>query len=79
MWSYTSLRTFRNIAIFFGNRNAFHEKNGLKKSIVYLKMENYSGSIRVRHPTYEVGTAPKLRENLSILLPEMVPVSPVTV
>ena len=74
MWSYTSLRTFRNIAIFFGNRNAFHERNGLKKSIVYLKMENY----RVRAPSYEVGTAPKLRENLS-LLPEMVPVSPVTV
>ena len=74
MWSYTSLHIFRNIAIFFGNRNAFHEKNGLKKSIIYLKMENY----RVRAPSYEVGTAPKLREDLS-LLPEMVPVSPVTV
>ena len=74
MWSYTSLHIFRNIAIFFGNRNAFHEKNGLKKSIICLKMENY----RVRAPSYEVGTSPKLRENLS-LLPEMVPVSPVTV
>ena len=76
MWSYTSLHIFRNIAIFFGNRNAFHEKNGLKKSIIYLKKENYSESSR--DPAYEVGTAPKLRENLS-LLPEMVPVSPVTV